>query len=55
MYYYWKTKGIRPSLFYAMDKGELKIIEAFFALEIEEEVEKMKHGYGVCPLTGGGI
>ena len=39
MYYYWKKKGIRPSLFYAMDKGELKLIEAFFALEIEEEVE----------------
>ncbi|MCW0824694.1 hypothetical protein OKS01_10525 [Clostridioides difficile] len=55
MYYYWKKKGIRPSLFYTMDKGELKLIEAFFALEIEEEVEKMKHRYGVCPLTGGGI
>ncbi len=24
-----EEKGIRPSLFYAMDKGELKLIEAF--------------------------
>lgn len=55
MYYYWKKKGIRLFFFYIMDKGELKFIEVFFVLEIEEEVEKMKYGYGVCFLIGGGI
>ena len=54
MYYYWKKKGIIPSFFYTMDKGEFKLIEAFFTMELEEEIEKMKSGYGFCPFIGGG-
>lgn len=42
MYWYWKKKGIRPSVFYQIPYGELTIIRAFYELEIEEENEKIK-------------
>lgn len=50
LYYYWVTKGIRPSFFYNLPDGELAIIRAFYELEIEEierkerEVEKWRDG-----------
>jgi len=37
MYYYWRTKGIRPSVFYNLPKGELMVITAFFEEEIKEK------------------
>lgn len=37
MYYYWRTKGIRPSVFYNMPKGELMVVMAFFEEEIKEK------------------
>ncbi|MBB6217497.1 hypothetical protein HNQ80_003618 [Anaerosolibacter carboniphilus] len=36
MYYYWKTKGIVPSVFYNMRKGELLVLMAFYDREMEE-------------------
>jgi hypothetical protein len=39
MYYYWVNHGIRPSVFYSMPRGELTVIEAFFAKELEERKE----------------
>ena len=52
MYYYWKHKGIRPSVFYAMPRGELLVVQAFFEKEIEERNEAIKQSQGkaVCPL-----
>ena len=49
MYYYWKTKGIRPSVFYSMPKGELILIKAFFEKEI---ADKNKNNEGLCPFLG---
>ena len=43
MYYYWKTKGIRPSVFYQMPRGELTVVQAFYEQEIEERAEFLKH------------
>lgn len=37
MYYYWKEKGILPSVIYNLSSGEFKVIRAFFELEIEEK------------------
>lgn len=42
MYYYWKTKGIRPSIFYRMSKGEQIVVRAFFEKELEEKNEMIK-------------
>ena len=39
MYFYWKHKGIRPSVFYSMPRGELMVIQAFFERETEEHNE----------------
>lgn len=39
MYYYWVNKGIRPSVFYSMPSGELKVIQAFYEKELEERKE----------------
>ena len=52
MYYYWKRKGISPSVFYAMPKGELTVVQAFYEQEIAErnEVIKQAQGKAVCPL-----
>jgi hypothetical protein len=36
LYYYWVTKGIRPSFFYELPAGELAIIRAFYEIEIKE-------------------
>ena len=36
MYYYWKTKGIRPSVLYTMPRGELTVVQAFYERELEE-------------------
>ncbi|MED4973649.1 MULTISPECIES: hypothetical protein [Geobacillus thermoleovorans group] len=50
MYWYWKKKAIRPSVFYQIPYGELTIIRAFYELEIEEENEKIKALSGMpCP------
>lgn len=42
MYYYWKEKGISPSVFYNMPKGELKLIQAFYEEEMKEKEQKHK-------------
>ncbi len=39
MYYYWVNRGIRPSVFYSMPKGELTVIQAFYEKELEEREE----------------
>lgn len=44
MYYYWKTKGIRPSEFYNMPYGEKIVIKAFYELEIDEKENLIKKG-----------
>ena len=53
MYYYWKTKGILPSVFYKMPKGELTVLQAFFEKEVEEHTELAKNveGKGVLPVV----
>lgn len=52
MYYYWKSKGISPSVFYAMPKGELTVVQAFYEREIEErnEIIKASQGKPFCPM-----
>jgi hypothetical protein len=42
MYYYWVNRGIRPSVFYSMPRGELTVIEAFYAKELEEREQIQK-------------
>jgi hypothetical protein len=37
MYYYWKEKGIRPSVFYNMPVGERMVVQVFYENEIEEK------------------
>lgn len=52
MYYYWKTKGIRPSIFYQMSKGEQIVIRAFFEKELEEKnelIKQMEKSGFACP------
>jgi hypothetical protein len=39
MCHYWISKGIRPSVFYNMPRGELTVISAFFELEMERRGE----------------
>lgn len=55
MYWYWKKKGIRPSFFFDLPKGERTIIHAFFEEELKEESERMKslEGGSVCPRMMG--
>ena len=48
MYYYWTKKGIRPSVFYSMPKGELLLIKAFFEEELKEKAKLANQGI-VCP------
>lgn len=52
MYYYWKSKGISPSVFYNMPKGELTVIRAFYEREVEDKLEMIKNTQGkpVCPM-----
>jgi hypothetical protein len=52
MYFYWKHKGIRPSVFYNMPRGELTVIQAFYEKEVSERNEAIKasEGKAVCPL-----
>lgn len=52
MYYYWKHKGISPSVFYSMPRGELTVIQAFYEREIADRNEAIKNSEGkaVCPL-----
>ncbi|WP_165916262.1 hypothetical protein [Marinisporobacter balticus] len=45
LYYYWKTKGIRPSVIYNMPRGELILLMAFYEKEIEEIEKMMKEQY----------
>ena len=42
MYYYWVNGRIRPSVFYSMPRGELTVIEAFYAKELEEREKLQK-------------
>lgn len=46
MYWYWTKKGIRPSVFYSMPRGELRLIQAFFELEMEEDVKRREMAAG---------
>ena len=52
MYHYWKTKGISPSVFYRMPRGELTVVQAFYEKELEEKKELIRkaEGKAVCPL-----
>ena len=52
MFYYWKSKGILPSVFYSMPRGELLVLQAFYEKEVEERNEMIKksEGKAVCPL-----
>lgn len=52
MYYYWKHKGIRPSVFYEMPRGELTVVQAFFEREVTERNDALKksEGKAICPL-----
>ena len=52
MYYYWKHRGIRPSVFYSMPRGELTVIQAFYEYEVKELNDLMESAKGkaVCPL-----
>lgn len=43
MYYYWVNKGVRPSVFYGMPRGELTVIQAFYEKELEEREEFEKN------------
>lgn len=51
MYYYWRHKGIRPSVFYSMPKGELTVIQAFYQQELEDREKLIKEldGKMACP------
>lgn len=49
MYYYWKKKGIKPSVFYEMPKGELLIIKSFYEEEMKE-LEKLNKSGAACPM-----
>lgn len=42
LYYYWVTKGIRPSVFAAMPYGEKVVVRAFYEREIQKD--DMKRG-----------
>lgn len=42
MYYYWVNKGIMPSVFYNMPRGELTVITAFWEKELEEREQLQK-------------
>lgn len=33
MYYAWIRHGVKPSEIYAMSKGELKVLKAFYIIE----------------------
>ncbi|MCT4605859.1 MAG: hypothetical protein N4A64_07100 [Marinisporobacter sp.] len=45
LYYYWKTKGIRPSVLYNMPRGEMILLMAFYEKEMEELEKMMKEQY----------
>lgn len=47
-YYYWKTKGVRPSEIYNASPGEKLFIRACYELELEEKKQLAKKGIG-CP------
>lgn len=53
MYYYWKKRGIRPSVFYSMPRGELAVIQAFYQRELEDQAKMLKmikdRGGAACP------
>lgn len=42
MYYYWNTKGIRPSVLHDMPRGELLVIMAFYEEEMKERERIIK-------------
>ncbi|PEJ57397.1 hypothetical protein CN692_13365 [Bacillus sp. AFS002410] len=51
MYYYWKTKGVFPSVFKRIKDGEWQIIRAFYELEIEERNQFLSSGaFPVIPV-----
>jgi hypothetical protein len=49
MYYYWKEKGILPSVLYNLPSGELMVIRAFYEREIEEKHKNPP----ICPFMKG--
>ncbi len=49
MYYFWKTKGMLPSVYNELPYGEHKILKVFYEMEIKEE----PRGHNTCPLLGG--
>lgn len=51
MYYYWKHKGIMPSVFYAIPKGELTVIRAFYERELAEKDEMIRQAEGKASLV----
>lgn len=44
LYYYWLTKGIRPSVFEAMPYGERAVIRAFYEREVAEKNRSKNEG-----------
>jgi len=48
MYYYWRRKGVRPSVFYNMSHGEKIVVRAFYEYEIKERSKRKSY----CPLLG---
>ena len=40
MYFYWKTKGIRPSVFWNMSEGEKIVLRAFYEYEMTKDDKK---------------
>jgi hypothetical protein len=36
LYYYWVTKGIRPSVFVSMPYGEALVVRAFYEKEVKD-------------------
>lgn len=50
-YYYWKSKGIRPSVIYNMPRGEQLFVMACFELEMEEKKKLYEKGLS-CPFAG---
>lgn len=40
MYYFWKTKGLRPSVFWNMPAGEKIVLRAFYEYETTKDTQK---------------
>lgn len=51
MYYYWRSKGIFPSVFYRLPKGELLVVQAFYEKELEDNKELIRKADGKVLFT----